>query len=705
MRFRAIVSASVLVVAGLIALPAGGARADTTAWLVPLSNFHQLAVDSAHDHLFIDGGGQLLVTDFSGSTQAVFSAAVTEVALSPDGSTVYAATGYKVLAISTATLQQTAQYSIAGIGTVANVAVQSGKLWVSYTLPNAAMTGAIGDFDLSAASPTFETQPSMGTWAAAPLLAADPSDTGVLVAMDADQDHTQVASYDTTQGPVVVRARTTRLLTSVGDDCGVAYDLAVVPGGAQFIPACGGTSPTNVIRSEDLTRYSTADLSAQGTFGPVPDPEGIAIASGTGLVVTASVPTYGNPYTPGPYVFTPGSQAPANVLPGNPWPHGVGVTADGSEVFAVTLVNSSWQLQTYQNPSAGHWSLTMAPASGSVGLGSPVQLTGTLTAAGTIPPPGTPVMVTRTGPDGVTSLSASTVSSSGGTGGTFALTDTPSVLGGYTYVASYPGAAADEVDTATATVTVAPAPAPTPTPTTPAPAPTTPAPTPITPVPTTPTSSPVARPKPVLTISATPATAAYEQTLRVAVHLGTTYGGGAISVYAQSAGSTTRTLLYRGAVSASGFLTFSYRAAHTTTFSAVFAGDSDFAPATANASAQVSAAVSQRLGGYYASKQVGSVTYRQYHSTGKLSAADSVSPNKKGECVKLEVQEYRQGAWRASTTSSCIALGASSTAAGFLNLSRANLGYHYRIRADYHRGTDNSNLNADSAWQYFTVGR
>jgi hypothetical protein len=699
-HIKASVSASVLAVAALVALPASRAVADTTAWLVPLSNFNQLVVDSAHDHLFIDGGGELLVTDFSGSTQAVFPAPVTEIALSPDGSTVYAASGDKVLAISTATLQQTAQYSIAGIGGVANVAVQSGKLWVSYVLPGAAMTGAIGDFDLSTASPEFETQPGMGTWATAPLLAADPSDTGVLVAMEADQDPTPVASYDVTKDPVVVRAQTTSLLTSAGDDCGVAYDLAVVPGGAQFIPACGGTSPQNVIRSEDLTRYSTADLSAQGTFGPVPDPDAVAIASGTGLVATATTPTYNDQYSAGPYVFAPGSQAPVNVMPGDPWPRGVGVTADGSEMFDITLVNSSWELQTYQDPSAGHWSLTMAPASSSVTLGGPVQLTGTLEAGGTIPPPGTPVTVTRTGPDGVKSLPASTVNNYGLTDGTFALTDTPSVSGSYTYIASYPGAAAGDVATASATVTVAPAPAATPTPT---PTPTTPAPT--TPTTHTPTTPPVPKLKPALTISATPATSVYEPTVRLTVHLGTKNGDRAVSVYAQPAGSRTRTLLTRADVNASGSLTLSYRAAHTTTFSAVFTGDTAYAPASASAAVQVSAAVSLRLGGYYASKRVGSVTYRLYDRTRKLAAAVSVSPAKNGECVKLEVQEYQRGTWHASTMTGCIALGKSSTAAGSLGLSRANLGYPYRVRADYRRGTDISNLNADSAWQYFTVGK
>jgi hypothetical protein len=651
MRLRAILSASVLITAGFTAATASGADADTTAWL-NLQTFSQMVVDSTHDQLFLTGLDEVLVTDFSGKTLAVVTGSVAGIALSPDGSTVYVAEGGKVVAISTATLQQTAQYSMGGSGAAQNVAVQSGKLWVSYrTGPTGA---AIGDFDLSAASPTLEAQSAMGGWAVAPLLAADPSDTGVLVAMETDQDPTSVASYDTTRDPVTVRALTASLVNSASKACTAAYDLAVVPGGAQFIPACG--TPQN------LTRYSTADLSAQGTYGPVVYPSAIAIASGTGLVATAS-----EEYTPGPYVFTPGSDTPVNILPGGPSPRGVGLTADGSELFEVTFHVSSFQLKTYQNPSAGSWSLTMAPVSSSVTVGRAVQLTGTLAVGGTIPPPGTPITVTRTGPDGIRSLSASTVSSSGSSGGTFALTDTPPASGTYTYLASYADAATGETATASATVTVVP------------------------------------KPKPTLAISVTPATSAYQTTLRITVLLGTKNGDRTVSVYTQPAGSTTRTLVTTAAVSATGSLTLTYRAAHTTTFSAIFAGDSDFAPASASATAQVSAAVSLKLAGYYTTKQVGGVIYRLYHRTSKLSAVISVSPNKKGECARLQVQEYYSGAWHASTTTTCIALGKNSTAPGFLALSRANHGHRYRIRADYQRGSDNTNLNADSAWQYFAV--
>jgi len=41
---------------------------------------------------------------------------------------------------------------------------------------------------------------------------------------------------------------------------------------------------------------------------------------------------------------------------------------------------------------------------------------------------------------------------------------------------------------------------------------------------------------------------------------------------------------------------------------------------------------------------------------------------------------------------------------GYLTVNQADLGYPYRVRADYFRSsTDTSNLNAVSGWLYFMV--
>jgi hypothetical protein len=71
--------------------------------------------------------------------------------------------------------------------------------------------------------------------------------------------------------------------------------------------------------------------------------------------------------------------------------------------------------------------------------------------------------------------------------------------------------------------------------------------------------------------------------------------------------------------------------------------------------------------------------------------------------VQAEIQEYYRGAWNANGLTNCIALNSSSEIFVYFTLGQADLGYPYRIRVDYVRGSDTSNLSADSEWQYFMV--
>ena len=68
----------------------------------------------------------------------------------------------EVTAISTATLQQTGDYLLPIVESPVNLAMQSGKLWVSYTTVNSS-TANIGDFDLSTASRTSRRSPQWAT--------------------------------------------------------------------------------------------------------------------------------------------------------------------------------------------------------------------------------------------------------------------------------------------------------------------------------------------------------------------------------------------------------------------------------------------------------------------------------------------------------------------------------------------------------------
>ncbi len=196
----------------------------------------------------------------------------------------------------------------------------------------------------------------------------------------------------------------------------------------------------------------------------------------------------------------------------------------------------------------------------------------------------------------------------------------------------------------------------------------------------------------------------YEPTIHVTADLGTTHTNRTVSIYAQWFGSKERRLLKAGAVNSRGELTVTYRAPHSTRFSAVFSGDSQYLPETVTSSVYVRARVLGSVGGYYASRRLGGVLYRLFRVNALLDAAAAVAPDKRGECVKFEVQEYYQGAWHPNVISPCVGLSRSSRAVQPFGLAQADIGYHYRVRAGYlPSATDQTNLSGGSSWLYFIV--
>jgi hypothetical protein len=162
--------------------------------------------------------------------------------------------------------------------------------------------------------------------------------------------------------------------------------------------------------------------------------------------------------------------------------------------------------------------------------------------------------------------------------------------------------------------------------------------------------------------------------------------------------------LKTGKVSSSGTLTMTYTAPHSTTFSEVFTGDAHYAARTITHAVSVWAKVTLTLSDSYGSKKVSGTTYRLYHHTARLDTAVAVAPDKSGQCMELQVQEYYRGAWYANVTTGCGTLNSSSKVSGYLTLNSADLNYPYRIRADYIRSSkDTSNLSTDSGWLYFMV--
>ena len=849
---------------GLVALPASGARADSSVPLTQLAGFHQIVADSAKGYLFLSegvngeslvtgganaaAGSAIVVTDLSGNyvTTLDTGKGVEGLALSSDGGTLYAALAEDdaVGVIDTATLTQTAEYSLgSAVAAPYSLAIQGGKLWVGYngTPAGSAGEGAIGDLDLSAASPALETQgPTVG-WSAAPDLAADPDDTGVLVAAEPDGSPVTAAAYSVSADPVTQTIKAPSLA-----DCD-DYGVAVFPGGTSFM-VCGNT-------------YSTATMSSQAG-GYVASDLANAISPDGSLDVLGSASAA--------YVYQAGSGVPVNRFgfggTESLAPAGLAFSADDARLYAVleNTGGTAYSLQVFGNPATARSTLTLTGTS-DVHIGSPVTLNGSLQLSTGSPPAGTQVSITRTqaGGTGLAGMTATTAAD-----GTFTLTDTPAATGTYTYTASYPGSAAIEPASATFTASVtvtgsfltltAPptviagaqftltgalgvdsgsppsgavvditrtvagsAPAHLTAVTTAGggftltqkitalgtyayaasyagdagTAPTTvtvkvtvkltqtilvmngpsarvlrgksftlggilvlepgghpAAGTPVT-ITRTKTGTSTARftvktdghgdftytsnlgspgtyrftgryagdtstspatgwvavtvqlPIPVVRLSTSANSIRYDGTVKVTAHLGTTYTNRTLAIYAQTAGSRAARLLKRGWADARGNLTVSYTAAHSTMFTASFSGDAHYAAAGATRTVGVSVRVAMTDSGYFGTKEIAGITYRVYHHTGDLGANVTITPDKSGQCVNLEVQQWdsKGKLWFANATIGCLALNKSSKVSTDLTLLQA-AGAQYRVRADYARGRgDATNLNTDGSWFYFEV--
>ena len=645
---------------------AAGATSGPSVVSLPITSYYQMAVDSADSQVFISQGGNgsdsIAVTDFSGHVIGAIAepSPVEGIALSPDGSTLYAAivgsstVSSAISVISTASLTQTTTYPLPAGDTPQDVAVQSGKLWVSYGTPGSYGHAAIGDFDLSAASPGLQAQSEMGGWYSAPMLAADPTGAGnVLVAVLPNVLAPTVVSYDTTAASATVTAQAQATLNGCsGDEHDYAMDVAVVPGGAGFILAC------EIPQGTVAHLYSTSDLKEEGAaYGALSTPNAVAAASSTGLVAVGSMQIgWAIAYTPAGVETnrfeTAGDASVAD--------RGLGLDADGSELFAVTRVvtgdGADFSLNTFPEPSIAPISVTLAqPAGGTVGQG--LTISGTLAIIGEVPGNSNLIIITRTGAGQPTTTFAPAV-----TAGQFTWIDSPPAAGTYTYTANYVGAETTAIPSASVTVTVAKA-------------------------------------TPSLSLAVTPTSAGYGQAVKFNAVVDTIEAPvSTLTVYAQQAGGAKTKV---GSFTGSGNWNVSgtEHFDRNTTVYAVYSGNAANAAVTATKTVNVSADVTAAIGGYYASKP----GYRLYHHAARVNLSAAVAPAKAGECVQFQVQEYVSKTWRAVATTGCATLNSKSQAAGYLVVTKYALGVPYRVRADYIRGKDTANLDADSGFLSFMV--
>ncbi|MER7924239.1 hypothetical protein ABTY96_14115 [Streptomyces sp. NPDC096057] len=252
-----------------------------------------------------------------------------------------------------------------------------------------------------------------------------------------------------------------------------------------------------------------------------------------------------------------------------------------------------------------------------------------------------------------------------GTDGGITVKDTPTTGGADTYTVSYPGDAAHRAATASATVQVS-------------------------------------RAATAVSVTSDASTYAYGATATVTAHLGTTYNSRTVSIYATPAGGR-KTLVKTAAVDSKGNLKATFRTTRNTTFTASFAGDYRYAPATATRTVHDQVGIAEKLGGYYTSTKYGTVTYRVYHHTVKPQVSGTVSPAKSGQCMRFQAQEYVHSAWHTLTTSSCFSMTPDSVGVTRLSLTNA-VGQKFRVRTEYVASAqDTTNVTTWGGWLYLTV--
>jgi 5-hydroxyisourate hydrolase-like protein (transthyretin family) len=405
------------------------ARADTTTSLPSLKGFQQMAVDSADGYLFLSQGAigamsGIVVTRLDGTYVTTLDAGDGVAGIALSNGTLYAAevAQNEIGVIDAATLTQTQTYAVPAGDIPSTLAVQSGKLWVGY-ISGGGNNDGIGDVDLSTG--TFDQ--AVTGLVGLPVLAADPSDTGVLVAVSS----LGAATYSTAATPV----RPIAALGPFGNGCTNEGQLAVVPGGSEFLLACGFPYFVSVI--------STTTLNLVGSYQTGPYPAAVAItADGTVAAGPGNIQIYG----------PDGSERNILSAPGGLARNGLAWSADGSTLYAITGLNTGpYSLHVYDSPQVTPAALSLTGPSTAF-IGKALTLTGQLSLVVGSPPAGTPVTITRANPDGTTTTLSATAATDAS--GNFTVIDTPPATGAYTYSASYAGSSAATPATASFTTTV-----------------------------------------------------------------------------------------------------------------------------------------------------------------------------------------------------------------------------------------------------------
>lgn len=647
LRTVAVVLGGVLL-AGVLGATEAPARADSITSLGQ-TGFAGVVVDDTRHHVFLALGTGVQVRAFDGSLVTTIPSVKlpTSIALAADDSAVWVAHSSadasavlsridpSTFAVSSHTIQSTCPELLTFAGTRLFAAEDC-----SFTAPR------IYEVDTTGTAPTVG-RVLPGPWNTLPRIHGDAAGDRLL-AFDGVDTASLVRSYDLTQNPPVAAE-----ITDLSRRC-VAAGMSGLPGEAVMLCTAG------------LADVSLTDLSTGHIYPTVTRVNALAVsddvvAVGAGGYLPSEYGV-GDKSPPDIYVMTRHGDVVVRTIEVDPKglfehqlePGGLALSGDGLTVFSVVRSASGLALHVYADALRANTSMVLsAPASAS--RASTLVLTGTVTGA--LPfPAGTTLTVKKVDLAGTHSLPPVTTDTAGG----FTVTDVPAVGGANTYTVSFAGSPRHQAVSATAAVDVT-------------------------------------RIVPELTLTTDRTVHDYKATAVVRAHLGQTFTGRTVSIYATPVGQS-KVLLKTGTVDAAGNLTVTRVVGRKTTFSVVFPGDHRYAPRTVTRAVGVRAALTTTMAGNYGT----SGRYKLYRTSVDPTVKASVAPRKDSQCVYFRVQRFAAGAWRPELRSDCIRFNDATTTTSsttVLVVGTHPRGVNFRIRSEY--PGDWKNTATNSAWQYF----
>ncbi|GAA2763324.1 hypothetical protein GCM10010103_23650 [Streptomyces paradoxus] len=451
-RLAATLSAALLAGTGLTvaAAPAAHAASDAVVKL-PISSYSALAVDNVHQRIFVAdsnvgyylNSGTIAVYTFEGerlTTLTTNQAHVSGLAVSADGSKLYAGLRDRIEAYDTTTFQRTT-VSAANTDTCGREVAQSGgQTW--FTTPYASSTSqcATAETQLDGIVNGVHTRTGWNDYGDL-LLEAGAGDRMLMgQPLNAKAADPFLAVYDTGSG-TPVRGAARRFADGQGNGALNLKDLAFSADGGK-VAVADATAGTRLLNTDDLsdaaTGYralpegATASAVAFGGDGKYIARGAAATGAVPDLLVQPADPD--DSTTPLEFVFE-GSLDGDRVVP-----RGMEWSSDGSRLFAVTTnaAGGQYWLHIIKPPAVQYdtrftGGLTHSP--GGAVAGEPLAVRGKLELDGPAPTEPLKVKATRTDADGTHDLGTATVKADG----TFTVLDEPGLVGEATYTVSYLG--------------------------------------------------------------------------------------------------------------------------------------------------------------------------------------------------------------------------------------------------------------------------